>query len=398
MNKLIIFINLTGSYKGGAQRRYINLFKELQNSHNDYYLLINKSLYKSCIADGVLVTDKNIIVLQPLLNEISKPKSNISNETAQAQSQTKSRFRIVLGKNKYFFKQLVTWFFFNISLFKIIRKFRIKIVYSVFAGGINSWLLLKIMRINLIYGYNDSQVSRISKKWIDFFSSEYWPLKFSNKIDFLSKDVVESLNKKGVYIDPEKILITPNSFIDYLRFYPVYPKKPIITFCSRLTKIKNPDLFLDSIILLKDRGADNFNVAIIGEGVLLDSLKVKAKKNRLNNVTFYGGLSNPEKVLSQSLIFVSIQKYNNYPSQSLIEAMACENAIIVSDVGETRLLVTEKEGLLIDLNAEEIANAIEKLFTTPGLIEKLGKNARKKVIENHTIEKFANYFYSITNI
>ncbi len=398
MNKLFIFINLTGSYKGGAQRRYINLFKELQNSHNDYYLLINNSLYNSCIADGVLVSDKNIIVLQPLLNEIYQLKKNISNDIPHAQRQTKSRFRIVLGKNKLFFKQLVTWYFFNLSLFKIIRKYEIKIVYSVNIGGKYSWLLLLIIRINLIYGYNDASATRISKKWIDFFSSEYWPLKYSYKIDFLSKDIVDSLNKKNVYIDPDKILITPNSFIDYTRFYPVYPKKPIITFCSRLTKFKNPDLFLDSIILLRARGVNNFNVAIIGEGVLLNPLKEKAEDNQLSNITFYGGLANPERILSQSSIFVSIQNDNNYPSQSLIEAMACENAIVASDVGETRKLVTEKEGILVKLIAEEIANAIENLFTSPGLIEKLGKNAREKVLKEQTIEKFTEYFYSITKI
>jgi glycosyltransferase involved in cell wall biosynthesis len=77
--------------------------------------------------------------------------------------------------------------------------------------------------------------------------------------------------------------------------------------------------------------------------------------------------------------------------------MACENAIIASDVGETGKLVTENEGILVSLNPESIAEAIYKLFTTDGLIEKLGANARKKVIENQTVEKYAEYFYSITD-
>ena len=77
--------------------------------------------------------------------------------------------------------------------------------------------------------------------------------------------------------------------------------------------------------------------------------------------------------------------------------MACENAIIASDAGETRLLITENEGILVDLNPQSIAEAVHKLFSTKGLIEKLGSNARKKVIENHTVEKYAEYFYSITS-
>jgi glycosyltransferase involved in cell wall biosynthesis len=117
----------------------------------------------------------------------------------------------------------------------------------------------------------------------------------------------------------------------------------------------------------------------------------------LKNIYFVDGTLEPWKYLRKSKVFVSIQQFNNYPSQSLIEAMACENAIIASDVGETRLLVTENEGILVGLNPQEIAEAIFKLFSTKGLIEKLGSNARKKVIKDHTVEKFAEYFYSITN-
>jgi glycosyltransferase involved in cell wall biosynthesis len=77
--------------------------------------------------------------------------------------------------------------------------------------------------------------------------------------------------------------------------------------------------------------------------------------------------------------------------------MACENAIIASDVGETRLLVTENEGILVQLDAESIAEAINKLFSANGLIEKLGTNARRKVMQEQSVEKFAPYFYSITD-
>lgn len=96
------------------------------------------------------------------------------------------------------------------------------------------------------------------------------------------------------------------------------------------------------------------------------------------------------------VIFYSIQKDNNYPSQSLMEAMACENAIIASDVGETRRLVTEDEGILVPLSAEKIADAIQFLLSNPAECYKFGTNARKKVLNEHSIENFSNYFFEIT--
>ena len=110
-----------------------------------------------------------------------------------------------------------------------------------------------------------------------------------------------------------------------------------------------------------------------------------------------GSISTPWEYLQKSKIFISIQQKENYPSQSLLEAMACENAIIASDVGETRLLVTENEGILVKLDAEEIADAIIKLITNTKLIERLGKNGRIKATSNHTLEKFTEYFINITS-
>jgi glycosyltransferase involved in cell wall biosynthesis len=172
-----------------------------------------------------------------------------------------------------------------------------------------------------------------------------------------------------------------------------------VIFLSRLWQNKNPILFLQSVKIFNDKYTNipGINFYIIGEGGLEKNIKEYIADNKLVNTYFIGKSLEPWKFLRQSKVFISIQQVNNYPSQSLIEAMACENAIIASDVGETRKLVTENEGILVNLDSEIIAEEIYKLFTTKGLIEQLGSNARKKVIENHTVEKYAEYFYSITD-
>jgi len=399
MNKLIVLLSLSGSYIGGAQRRYINLFKELQkNQKDDYYLLINKSLYETCIEDGIFKNDKNIIVKKVLFEHKEKEIEIKEKKSYKTQKVKNNRLKIILGDYKYFIKQLITWFFFNVSLYKTINQYKIVSVYGVFSGGINSWFLAKILKIKFIYSYNDTGISNISNKWIDVFSSEYWALKNASGIDFLSEDIFYDLQKKIGRIPKEKILITPNSFIDYSRFYPRYPKKKLISFCSRLDKIKNPLLFLEALIELKKQNINDFNVSIIGDGECLNQMREIVIREKFDNVIFHGELSNPEIVLSESCIFISIQEVNNYPSQSLIEAMACENAIVASDVGETRKLISENEGILVSLSKESIAKAIKELLLNKEKCKKLGKNARERVLKEQSTKNYIEYFLLITSV
>ncbi|PWS21862.1 hypothetical protein DKP78_21375, partial [Enterococcus faecium] len=54
------------------------------------------------------------------------------------------------------------------------------------------------------------------------------------------------------------------------------------------------------------------------------------------------------EIFSRSSIFVSLQRTENYPSQSLLEAMAARNAVVATRVGETAKLVRHQEtGLLV---------------------------------------------------
>ncbi len=395
MNKLIVLLDMKGNYKGGAQRRYLNLFSHLQKQHDGYYLLINNILYRSLINDQILRDETNVIHIK-----VKHEKNTGNNKQFSYRGGSKKKnekgIRRYIGRNKMFLRYLQSWFGFNISLYRIIRKYKIDSIYGVFTGGMWSCLLSRIIGIYFVYSYNDSGCKTVSKKFRDIFNSEYWPVRYADKVDFLSEQVLRNYQDKVGTIKKDKISICPNSFIDYTRFEPVYPKKNIITYSSRIIPIKNPDLMVEAAYELSLRKIDDYEILIIGEGRMLDEIKRKAKDYGLNNLKIIGPVKYPEQYLSVSKIFISIQKDNNYPSQSLLEAMACENAIIASDVGETRKLVTEKEGILVALEAKEIANAMEYLIKTPAELEKKGKNARIKATGEHSREKFLEYFYTIT--
>ena len=187
----------------------------------------------------------------------------------------------------------------------------------------------------------------LEKNLLKILSSEYYPLKYANKIDFLSDGVLNKTVERGINIKKKQILISPNSFILYDNFYPSYPKMNWVIFSARMTENKNPQLLLEAISILRDQGFTEYDYYFLGEGSLFTGLSIRKEELKLNNVYFEGGVSDPSIYLMKSKIFISIQSDNNYPSQSLLEAMASENAIVASDVGETRRIVTDKEGILI---------------------------------------------------
>lgn len=405
MNKIILLISITGSYLGGAQKRYLSLFNYICDKRNDYYLVINKKLYLNLLKDNVLKLYDNVRVLTLLgekkLNVQSDLQIPKNENTIPKDNPNKLlKIRLFLGGQKMFLKSLLRWCTFAFEFRNILKELKCKTVYAIWTGGMFAWPLRNIFKFKLIYSYNDSPVQIISKKLKDVFNfTEYWALKKAHKVDFLSPGIVELYEKKLGKMEKEKITITPNSFINYEKYFSDKQKENNVIFLSRLWPSKNPILYLQSVKLFNEcyTNVSKINFYIIGEGGLEEDIKEYIHNNNLNNTNFIDGTLEPWKYLRKSKVFVSIQQINNYPSQSLIEAMACENAIIASDVGETRLLVTENEGILVDLNPQSIAEAIYKLFSTKGLIEKLGANARQKVIENHTVEKFADYFFSITN-
>jgi len=397
--KLIILLYPDGDYRGGAQKRYLALFRYLQGNRDDFYLVLNETLYTSCFNDGILTSDKNIIRIKLLFEGEKKPKNQAdiqdSFDSKRKQRKPSSGLRNFLGINKTLVKNTLTWLRYNVTIFYILKKNRYTNVYTIYNGGIFSWPILRLLKIRHIYSYNDASAALISRKWSDLFRSEYRVLKYADCIDFLSQQVIMNLERKMGQVFESRKSITPNSFINYNGFSAVHPKDLSVSFCSRLTKFKNPEILFEAIKILNNRGFDRVRYDIIGHGILFPALNEFIRVNSFQNILLHGAHSHPEQILSRSRIFVSIQADNNYPSQSLIEAMACENAIIASDVGETRLLVSKKEGILVPIESSKLADAIQFLIENPELCYNMGRSAREKVIKEQTLESYADYFIQL---
>lgn len=191
-----------------------------------------------------------------------------------------------------------------------------------------------------------------------------------------------------------KIRVTPCSFTDYDLFKPSSQKKNIVCFVGRLIHEKNPLLFCEAILRLKKDYpgiALRWKFLILGKGKLENSLKKFIRLNSLEDVVQIINVFSTHEYLRKSKIFISLQEPTNYPSQALLEAMATENAIIATEDEDTKLLIDSENGILIQKNAEELLEALIKLMKDDKLREKLGKQARIKVLKEHNLDRFAEY-------
>ncbi len=209
-------------------------------------------------------------------------------------------------------------------------------------------------------------------------------------------DVIDSLYRNFMEICPRhrrKTRVTPCSFTDYGRFFPEAGKEKWIVFAGRLEQRKNPLLLLESIAgIADDLRQRQWKCFIFGKGELEGAVRNFISSNNISDIVAISSAPDISGILNRSSIFVSLQKLENYPSQSLLEAMAAGNAIVATDVGDTRRLVDGETGVLLqEQSAEVLAAVLLRLIDDRPLRCSMGAKGRKLVAKTHTMERWADY-------
>lgn len=210
-------------------------------------------------------------------------------------------------------------------------------------------------------------------------------------IDSLYAEFVKTVSRRYQH----KISISPCSFTDTEKFRPAAQKENLILFAGRLIEEKNPMLLVKALILLKQKMPhilDGWRVVILGDGFLEQELRNQIVQNELETVVSIERVHCTSEYMQVARIFVSLQRTENYPSQSLLEAMASGCAVIATDVGETRRLVDGETGLLIPNDSPVyLAQTLADLMASYDRCAGLGRRARERVLRDHTIARFSEY-------
>lgn len=385
---------------GGAQRRFLNLFFYInRNYRNQVVFFVSYTLREQIklVFPGEKLD--YIIAVGPKKTIDPKTQNTISyNFTKNIRSRKIIKYNL-LYKIYYFFKN----YCYQKKIYGELERYRNKYNIIAFLGIYSGifplyFYLLKNKRPGIIFSNMDSWFSNVSsnprKEWYKKYVTFNYAHENCDLIDFLSPFIYEGIKKLGVKVPLEKVNITPCSFTDYSKCHIGTKSKFRIAFSGRLENDKNPVLFMHAAIeLSKEHPEVEFH--ILGEGRLSGTVNELAKNAGLLNIFVHGFHSDPPVILAETSVFVSIQSTNNYPSQSVLEAMACGNAIIATDVGDTRKFVTEETGTLIELTLESLIRSLRKYIVQPQIALEKGIKGSQFVRKNHSIEKSAGYYMEL---
>lgn len=398
MQHSFAIVLLTKGIFGGAERRFTQLVEHLSHKNpHQYYYIVTWDLYNKILEIFPNYPTQYLIAIG------LRTTPNKNKIAGDIKSKSYTVYHPGLIKQIYrFYKNYIIQKKYYRAIDQVRKEKNIKCFLGIYSGilPLYFYLMKKKRKVGIVFCDMDSWFSDVlpkeKKYWYRKFNSFNYALENSDYIDFLSPFILKGVKERGIKIKDESVSITPCSFTDYSKCKIGNKSTFQVAFAGRLEKDKNPDMFLEAAIILSKKYPEIL-FHIMGEGRLTTSLQSQLSNHHTKNIIFHGFHPQPTEILADTSIFVSIQTTNNYPSQSVLEAMACGNAIVATNVGDTHMFINENNGILIKLEVSELVNAIETLFLNRALTERLGKYAYSYVRENHTIEKMADYYINLFN-
>ncbi|WP_455672671.1 glycosyltransferase family 4 protein [Phocaeicola sp.] len=162
--------------------------------------------------------------------------------------------------------------------------------------------------------------------------------------------------------------------------------KKIIT-VSGLNPSKNLTVLIEAMRILKEKDK-NIHLDILGDGPLREALQNKIDQYCLrSNITLHGFSDNVIEFLDASSIYVHPANNEGF-GIAVVEAMQRYCAIIVSDEGALPEIITNNiDGLIAKANdCKDWANKIELLLNNQHLVDMLGEEAYKTVINKFSLD------------
>ena len=139
-----------------------------------------------------------------------------------------------------------------------------------------------------------------------------------------------------------------------------------LIFLGRMEDVKNPLRFIN-IVSQVQKSKRDLKAAMIGDGALMD--EVKAKINALDlgkNITIFGNLINPYKILLCSKILVITSRYEGTPMNAL-ESIACNIPVVSTPVDGLLEIINKKYLCSTDMG---FVKTITTLLNDNGLYNK----------------------------
>ena len=367
MRRVLVVINNTGI--GGTERRLGRLFARMAAERKDTVFVLNRDLWARLVAGGAIQGEgPRIIPLWAPFTALSRWLGFLR------------RVSFWIGKIDY--ALFACWFLCRYG-------FGEAKMFHVALGGV--YVVLPLMMLRpfhpVVMSVTDPNLAgHVGSKWaLPWFVAA---LKRSHSIDVLTEDIRTSVLAKA--IDPARVVLSPGSVVDATRFRPDPEKESWVVFAGRLVDEKNPCLFLESIPMIQ-AAVPQARFFLLGNGPLKGAVARLVAKLGLGDVVTIGFRDDLASIFARGMVFVSLQRRDNYPSQVLLEAMAAGMASVATNVGQTFRLIDGETGIRVASQPHEVSRAVASLLAHPERCARLGAAARRRVMALHSEERYRAY-------
>ena len=191
-------------------------------------------------------------------------------------------------------------------------------------------------------------------------------------------------------VDPPPKRLPKNSFL---------PKKPYFIFLGRLFHKKGTSLLIRAFNQFKKHNqALDYHLVVAGPnaGALKGMKQQVSRFNLTKFVHFVGSLDDQAKftALKQAQAFV-LPSHQEAFSVAVLESLSVGTPVIISKQTNFPEVTKSNSGLIVNLDAENFALAMNQLASHPNYAKKLGRNGRQLVLKNYTWKKVAKQMLSL---
>ncbi|AZI66629.1 glycosyltransferase [Kaistella daneshvariae] len=262
------------------------------------------------------------------------------------------------------------------------KKYDIAIAY---AQGIPTFYVMdKIMAARKVTWVNaNMQFSKSNLKFQKKYYSQYdaiVPVSFLNQQHF--EKIFPDLSDK-LWLIPDMVDYITISKMSKFKDPDFNPETFNILTVSRLeTGMKGLDIAVEAAKWLRETGKE-FHWYFLGQGSFRPAMEVFIRNNHLeNNITFLGTSANPYPFFKAADIYVQTSRSESY-GISIAEARLLNKPIVTTRFDTVNMqMIHEKNGLVTDLNAGAVAEAIVRLMTDKELYNSIVEYLKTEEKEN----------------
>ena len=383
MKKKILFV-IESLTLGGAEKSLLTLLNLLDYSKYDVDLLL---FAQGGAFQKLLPEEVNLLLIPEYFAYTSIPWSKLPEKMKQPGmllAQLRYSVALRMGKHNHIEKAVLLWESCRNCFLEMEREYDTAIAY---AQGVPTFFVAEKVRakkkaawINAIY--------KPQGRYLDFIRPMYEEFDVVNAV---SESVVAQMQETFGIPDQKVMVMKDILDVEFARKMAGMPSDAItemngsgvkILTVGRFAVMKSYDLAIDAAKLLRDRGLD-FTWYAVGDGAIREQLEQQIEANGLQDrFILLGSRSNPYPYFAACDLYVQTSRFEGF-GITLAEAKMFYKPIVTTNFDAVGAqFENEKNGLIVDISAEGIADGIVCMLTDTELRERCIANVRTEKLGN----------------